>query len=199
MSLGFGPPKPAEKSYKLFDERGLFMLVTPTGGRLWRFRYGHGGAEKLLALGAYPDVSLKRAREKRDDARRHVADRVDPSAKRQAAANTFVAIADEWLLTKKKSLTPATWERDHNQLHKWVVPYLGNRPISAIEAPELLAVLKRIESKGVIDTAHRTREICGRIFRYAIATAALHATLPRIFAGRSRRVQPSTTLQSQIL
>jgi hypothetical protein len=59
MSLGFGPPKPAEKSYKLFDERGLFMLVTPTGGRLWRFRYGHGGAEKLLALGAYPDVSLK--------------------------------------------------------------------------------------------------------------------------------------------
>jgi hypothetical protein len=128
-----------------------------------------------------------------------VADRVDPSAKRQAAANTFVAIADEWLLTKKKSLTPATWERDHNQLHKWVVPYLGNRPISAIEAPELLAVLKRIESKGVIDTAHRTREICGRIFRYAIATAALHATLPRIFAGRSRRVQPSTTLQSQIL
>jgi integrase len=166
--------KPAEKPYKLFDERGLFMLVTPTGGRLWRFRYRHGGVEKLLTLGAYPDVSLKRAREKRDDARRHVADGVDPSAKRQAerkaAADTFVAIIDEWLLTKKKSLTPATWERDHNQLHKWVVPYLGNRPISAIEAPELLAVLKRIESKGVIDTAHRTREICGRLFRYAIAT-----------------------------
>jgi integrase len=166
--------KPAEKPYKLFDERGLFMLVTPTGGRLWRFRYRHGGVEKLLTLGAYPDVSLKRAREKRDDARRHVADGVDPSAKRQAerkaAADTFVAIADEWLLTKKKALTPATWERDHNQLHKWVVPYLGNRPISAVEAPELLAVLKRIESKGVIDTAHRTREICGRLFRYAIAT-----------------------------
>jgi len=166
--------KPAEKPYKLFDERGLFMLMTPTGGRLWRFRYRHGGVEKLLTLGAYPDVSLKRAREKRDDARRHVADGVDPSAKRQAerkaAADTFVAIIDEWLLTKKKSLTPATWERDHNQLHKWVVPYLGNRPISAIEAPELLAVLKRIESKGVIDTAHRTREICGRLFRYAIAT-----------------------------
>jgi integrase len=166
--------KSREKPYKLFDERGLFLLVTPAGGRLWRFRYRHGGVEKLLTLGAYPDVSLKRAREKRDDARRHVADGVDPSAKRQAertaSANTFLAVADEWLLTKKKALTPATWQRDHDQLHKWVVPYLGNRPIAFIEAPELLDVLKRIEAKGVIDTAHRTREVCGRVFRYAIAT-----------------------------
>jgi integrase len=166
--------KPAEKPYKLFDERGLFMLVTPAGGRLWRFRYRHGGVEKLLTLGAYPDVLLKRAREKRDDARKHVADGVDPSAKRHAernaAANTFVAVADEWLLTKRNSLTPTTWQRDHDQIHKWVVPYLGSRPILAIEAPELLAVLKRIEAKGVIDTAHRTREVCGRVFRYAIAT-----------------------------
>jgi integrase len=166
--------KPANKPYKLFDERGLFLLVTPAGGRLWRFRYRHGGVEKLLTLGAYPDVSLKRAREKRDDARRHVADGVDPSVKRRAerhaATNTFLAVADEWLLTKKTALTPATWQRDHYQLHKWVVPYLGSRPIAAIEAPELLAVLKRIEAKGVIDTAHRTREVCGRVFRYAIAT-----------------------------
>ena len=166
--------KSAAKPYKLFDERGLFLLVTPAGGRLWRFRYRHGGVEKLLALGAYPDVSLKRAREKRNDARRHVADGVDPSAKRRAerdaATNTFVAVADEWLLTKKKALTPATWQRDHDQIHKWVVPYLGNRPIASIEAPELLEVLKRIEAKGVIDTAHRTREVCGRLLRYAIAT-----------------------------
>jgi integrase len=166
--------KPAEKPYKLFDERGLFMLVTTAGGRLWRFRYRLGGVEKLLTLGAYPDVSLKRAREKRDDARRSVADGIDPGAKRRAehdaATNTFVAVADEWLLTKKNALTPATWERDHRQLHKWVVPYLGNKPISSIEAPDLLEVLKRIEAKGVIDTAHRTREVCGRVFRYAIAT-----------------------------
>ena len=165
---------PREKPYKLFDERGLFMLVTPTGGRLWRFRYRHGKVEKLLSLGAYPDLSLKRARENRDDARRYVADGVDPSAKRQAersaATNTFVAVADEWLLTKKESLTPAKWARDHRQLHKWVVPYLGTRPIAAIEAPELLEVLKRIEAKGVIDTAHRTQDVCGRVFRYAIAT-----------------------------
>jgi integrase len=166
--------KPAEKPYKLFDERGLFMLVTTAGGRLWRFRYRLGGVEKLLTLGAYPDVSLKRAREKRDDARRSVADGIDPGAKRRAEhdaeINTFVAVADEWLLTKKNALTPATWERDHRQIHKWVVPYLGNKPIASIEAPDLLEVLKRIEGKGVIDTAHRTREVCGRVFRYAIAT-----------------------------
>jgi integrase len=166
--------KPAEKPYKLFDERGLFMLVTRAGGRLWRFRYFLGGVEKLLTLGEYPDVSLKRAREKRDDARRAVADGIDPGAKRRAerdaVANTFEAVADEWLLTKKASLTESTWERDRQQIHKWVVPYLGSKPIGSIEAPDLLEVLKRIEAKGVIDTAHRTREVCGRIFRYAIAT-----------------------------
>lgn len=166
--------KPAGKPYKLFDERGLFLLVTLAGGRLWRFRYRLGGVEKLLTLGAYPDVSLKRARAKRDDARKLVADGIDPSARRQAersaGANTFVAVADEWLMTKKRSLSAGTWQRDHDQLHNWVVPYLGNRPISAIEAPELLQVLKRIEAKGIADTAHRTRAVCGRVFRYAIAT-----------------------------
>jgi integrase len=166
--------KPAEKPYKLFDERGLFMLVTPARGRLWRFRYKRGGVEKLLTLGQYPDVSLKRAREKRDDARRLLSDGVDPTLKRRAeeasATNTFKAVADEWLLTKKNALTPATWARDYRQVHKWVTPYLGSKPISSIEAPDLLEVLKRIEAKGVVDTAHRTREVCGRVFRYAIAT-----------------------------
>jgi hypothetical protein len=93
--------KPKERAYKLFDERGLFMLITPSGGRLWRFRYRLGRVEKLLTLGAYPDVYLKRAREKREDARKLVADEVDPSAKRQAERNaqadTFDAIATEWL------------------------------------------------------------------------------------------------------
>jgi hypothetical protein len=135
---------------------------------------GRGRSEKLLTLGAYADVSLKRAREKRDDAPRNVADSIDPGVKhraeRDAQTNTFAAVADEWLLTKKNSLTPATWARDRRQIFKWVVPYLGNKPIGSIEAPELLEVLKRIEAKGVIDTAHRSREVCGRLFRYAIAT-----------------------------
>lgn len=93
--------KPKENSYKVWDDRGLYMLVTPTGGRLWRFRYGIDGVEKLLALGVYPDVSLKRAREKRDQARSAVADGVDPMAKRRAERaarlDTFEIIANEWL------------------------------------------------------------------------------------------------------
>lgn len=125
--------KAAEKPYKLYDDRGLFMLVTTAGGRLWRFKYRVGGAEKLLTLGAYPDVSLKRAREKRDDARRALADGINPGAKCRAESdaktNTFLAVADEWLLTKKASLTESTWARDRQQIHKWVVPYLGSKPI----------------------------------------------------------------------
>ena len=119
--------------------------------------------------------SFLEAREKRDDARRQLSDGVDPTLKRRAeeesAANTFQAVADEWLMTKKHALTPATWARDRRQIYKWVVPYLGSKPIASIEAPDLLAVLKRIEAKGVIDTAHRSREVCGRVFRYAIATS----------------------------
>lgn len=106
--------RPQERAYKLFDERGLFMLVTPTGGRLWRFRYRLGGVEKLLTLGAYPDVTLKRAREKREDARKLVADGVDPSAKRKAEkalqADTFEAIAREWLALQSKCLATETME-----------------------------------------------------------------------------------------
>ena len=93
--------KPREKPYKLFDERGLYLLVAPTGGRLWRFRYRHGGKEKLLAVGAYPDVPLRRAREKRDEARRLVADGIDPNVRRQAdkatLCRTFESVAREWL------------------------------------------------------------------------------------------------------
>lgn len=107
--------KPAEKPYKVFDERGLFMLVTPSGGRLWRLRYRHGGVEKLLAIGTYPDVSLKRAREKRDDARKLLADGIDPNAKRRAEkeqqVNTFEAVAREWLALQEKSLDESTLTR----------------------------------------------------------------------------------------
>jgi hypothetical protein len=106
-----------------------------------RFRYKRGGVEKLLTLGQYPEVSLKRAREKRDDARRQLSDGVDPTLKRRAeeesAANTFQTVADEWLMTKKHALTPATWARDRRQIYKWVVPYLGSKPIASIEAPDL--------------------------------------------------------------
>jgi integrase len=166
--------RPKERAYKVFDERGLFLLVTPTGGRLWRFRYRLGGVEKLLTLGAYPDVPLKRAREKREDARKLVADGIDPSAKRQAEratqVETFEAIAKEWLELQRKSLAAETMEILGTRLKSFLYPYIGSRPIASITAQELLAALRRIEARGKHETAHRVRSLAGRVFRYAVAT-----------------------------
>src|SRR5262249_24107717 len=151
--LAIRAAKPQPKPYKIFDEKGLFLLVRPNGARLWRFKYYFGGIEKLLSLGAYPDVPLKRARARRDEARSLVADSIDPSVERKAEKSadteTFAAIAEEWLETKKAALTESTWQRDRDQIVKLVGPYLGKRPIAEIEAPELLAVLKRLEKRGV--------------------------------------------------
>jgi len=164
----------AQRPYKVSDEKGLYLLVKPNGARLWRYKYRHAGIEKLLAIGRYPDVSLREARDRRDDARKLVANHVDPSLRkrieREGRTNTFAAVGEEWLETKRVSLSASTWQRDRDQLVKIVGPYLGKRPIAEIEAPELLAVLKRLEKKGLHDTAHRVRAVCGRVFRYAIAT-----------------------------
>jgi integrase len=193
--------KPKQKPYKLFDERGLFLLIKPNGARLWRFKYSVDGREKLISFGDYRDVPLKRARDKRDEARRLVADGKDPSATRQAAkaarADTFAAIAEEWLQGKRKTLSEGTWNRDRDQLTKMVGPYLGNRPIAAIEAPELLNVLRRLEAKGTHDTAYRVRAVVGRVFRYAIATGRakhdISADLKGALAPKQTRNHPSIT------
>jgi integrase len=166
--------KARERPYKLFDERGLFLLVTPAGGRLWRLRYRMAGVEKLLALGVYPDVPLKRAREKRDEARKLIADGIDPNAQRKAErsaqAQTFEAVAAEWLELQKKSLAPETMSILGARLNSALYPYLGSRPVAAITAQELLAVLRRIEARGRHETAHRVRALAGRVLRYAVAT-----------------------------
>ena len=166
--------RPKERAYKVFDERGLFLLVTPTGGRLWRFRYRLGGVEKLLTLGAYPDVPLKRAREKREDARKLVADGIDPSAKRQAEratqVETFEAIAKEWLELQRKSLAAETIGILGARLKSFLYPYVGSRPIASITAQEFLGALRRIEARGKHETAHRVRSLARRVFRYAVAT-----------------------------
>src|SRR5262249_43182394 len=138
--------KPQEKAYKRSDEKGLYVLVTPTGGRLWRFKYYLSGTEKLLSLGSYPEVPLKRAREKRDDARRLVADGIDPSAERKAAkvasTNTFRAIGDEWIAMQAKTLAEETISIHRSRLETTFYPAFGSRSIDQIEAPDLLAVLR---------------------------------------------------------
>ena len=164
----------AKSKDKLFDERGLFMLVTPTGGRLWRLRYRIGALEKLISLGAYPDVTLKRAREKRDEARILIADDIDPSAQRKAQRaallDTFEGVAQEWLALHSKSLSPETLSILGARLNSALYPYLGSRPVAAITAQELLVVIRRIEARGRHETAHRVRALAGRVLRFAVAT-----------------------------
>lgn len=157
----------------LYDGRGLRLKISDKGIGLWQFKYSFEGVGKTIALGPYLDVPIKRAREKRDAARKLVADGIDPSAQRKAAkaaqADSVQAVANEWL-TKQSALDPGTVRRHRGRLTKFIYPYLGNRPLGAVTPPELLAPLRRIESTGKLDTAERTRALCGEIWRYAIAT-----------------------------
>jgi integrase len=165
---------PKEKPYKLTDEKGLYLLVTPSGGKLWRINYRFEGRQKTLALGSFPDVSLKRAREKRDEARTLLAEGIDPSlhkkATKAAESDTFEAVAREWHLKFSSGWTPRHAERILRRFERDIFPWLGKLPIREINAPELLAVLRRIEDRGAMETAHRALQYCGQIFRYAIAT-----------------------------
>lgn len=165
--------KPREKPYKKADTLGLYVIVRPDGARWWRFRYVWNGREKLLSLGTYPDTSLRLAREKRDDARRQLARGVDPSAarqaERQAQADTFEAVASEWL-NRNGHIGASTRSQYRHRLSKYVYPRLGRWPVADITAAELLKVLRRIESNGTIETAHRVRSVVSRVFRYAVAT-----------------------------
>jgi len=174
--------KSRDKPYKLSDGKRLFILIQPKGGKWWRLKYRFGGKEKSLALGVYPDVSLKRAREKRDDARTQIADGIDPSAKRQAekkskaGAESFEAVAREWIGKFSSNWAESNSIQILGRLEKNVFPWLGDLPTKEITAPEVLQVLRRIEQRGAIETAHRVRQHCGQVFRYAIATR-LHSTL----------------------
>lgn len=181
---GYNPVKKKEtapdKAYKLADERGLFLLVTPTGGKLWRLKYRRPITKKenLLALGAFPEVSLKRAREKREEARALLAEGIDPgeqrkaedAAKLQHVANTFDAVADELLHQRMAKLSSGTAIRERRLLDKDLSPYIGSRPIADVTAPELLLALRKIEGRGAVETAHRARMLAGQVFKYASAT-----------------------------
>ena len=168
------------KPRKVADEKGLFLLVTPkeSGGKWWRFKYRFGGKEKLLSLGIYPDVSLKAARERRDEARRLLAEGIDPGEHRKAtktmkaerAANSFEAVAREWFAKYSPTWAAGHADKIIRRLERDLFPWVGGRPIAEITAPDLLAVLRRIEERGAVETAHRAKQNAGQVFRYAIAT-----------------------------
>jgi integrase len=167
----------ADKAYKLPDEKGMYLLVNPNGSKYFRLKYRFGGKEKVLALGVYPDTSLKQAREKRDEARKQLADGIDPSENRKAvksskaesAANSFEIIAREWG-GKKVDTWADKNNRSKRMLERNIFPWLGGKPIADILPKDILECLRRVEDRGTIETAHRTLQICGQVYRYAVAT-----------------------------
>lgn len=170
--------KPKPRPYKLSDGEGLFLLVIPSGSKYWRLKYFFAGKEKVLALGVYPEVSLGEARERRAQARKLLAAGNDPGeTKKEAkrlqtfqAANTFEEVAREWLSHRRHEWIGRTWETRQTRLERLVFPKLGKRPIAQITAPEVLAMIRAVESRGTLDTARRVMQMCGQIFMYAIAT-----------------------------
>jgi len=174
--------KARTKGYKLADGGGLTLLVQPNGSKWWRLRYRHAGVEKMLSLGVYPDVPLKLARQRRDEARRKLAEKVDPGAERKAErdakANTLRVLGTEWFELQanppdnsgRAALTPVTAKKTKWMLESFLFPKLGDIWINDITAARLYEVLRKIESRGIRETAHRARSLTSRIFRFAVAT-----------------------------
>src|SRR6266404_86412 len=165
---------PRDKPYKLGDGDGLYLLINPNGSRWWRLKYHFEAREKLLSLGVYPHVTLQHARSLRDEAKRAMVNGVDPSVKKQieksAHSNTFEAIAREWLTLQEQKLAPATFAKAVWTFGTLVFPYIGSRPIAKLGPVDVLKVLRRIEERGIHETAHRTRQRCAQVFRYAVQT-----------------------------
>lgn len=165
------------KPYRLNDGRGLYLIVNPNGSKWWRFAYTFSGKRNNLSLGTYPDIGLADARQRLDDGRRLVAQGVDPVEQKKAAKtaaveraeNRFEAVAREWL-SKQQHLSLVTLDKSRTLFERLAFPWIGDRPVASITAPDLLTVLRRVESRGRIETAQRLKQLCGRVFRYAIAT-----------------------------
>ncbi|MCE4553604.1 tyrosine-type recombinase/integrase [Roseateles cellulosilyticus] len=190
--------KAAEKPYKVGDDRGLYLLVKPQGSKLWRWKYRHQGQERLMALGGYPDVSLAQAREKREEVRKLLATGVDPMGQRRdtkiaqqiAMEDSFEAIARQWWDRWKSARSARHADYVKRRLEADVFPIIGHRPVAALEAAELVSMMKRIEARGALDIAKRSMQTCGQVFRFAIA----HGKASR---NPATDVRPSDVLPSR--
>ena len=170
--------KPGDKARKLSDGGGLYVLIEPTGGKLWRYKYRFEGKEKLLALGKYPDVSLAEARKRHQEAREQLAQGIDPSAAKKAqktagaerAANSFEVIAREWFERWKGDKVKGSVSRALSILEKEAFPYIGKTPISGIKTSDVLALLRRIEERGLVVKTHKAKDVISAVFRHAVLT-----------------------------
>ena len=197
--------KSGTRTIRLYDSGGLYLEVSPSGGKWWRLKFRVNGKEKRLSLGVYPGVSLKDARDRRDTERKLLAEGIDPSKNRKAkksaqashAANSFEQVAREWF-TK---FSP-NWAADHSErkirlFERDLFPWMGEQPIAEITAPELLAVLRRIEKRGVSETVRRALNYCGQVFRYAVATGRATMIHRALFEALSHRQRKSILRQRQ--
>jgi integrase len=166
--------KPTERPYKRAVGKGLSILINPTGGKLWRFRWRANGVERMLSLGSFPEISIDEACKRRDAARVDVAHDVDPAAVRRAeklaTANTFEAVAREAIEKRLANRSAGTVERAEWMLETFIYPYIGSKPLDKIEPPDVLAALRRVEARGRHETARRTRQRVSMVFRYGVAT-----------------------------
>jgi len=175
-------PNPNKKKEKLADGGGLFLEISEsTNGKTrkyWRYYYRFNKKQKTLAIGVYPDVTLAQARQKHDVAREQLANGIDPSSYKKITkqaehaneANQFERVAREWFVKTEPTWTASYAKRTLARLENDVFAWLGNQPINQIEPPDILAVLRRVEDRGALETAHRIKRVCGQIFRYAVAT-----------------------------
>jgi len=184
--------KPQEKDRKLADEKGLYLLITPAGGKLWRLKFRHLGKEKKLSLGAYPEVGLKKARQLRDAAREQLAAGQDPAIARKkakatakmSAATTFAQVADEYISSKmvgeakaEATVSKARW------FLKQLEPAIGTMPVADVDPQMLLGALKRLEAKGRYETAKKCRSFASRVFRFGVATGRCNADPAQLLQG----------------
>ena len=189
--------KATDKPAKLFDERGLFLLVSPSGGKWWRLKYRFEGKEKLLSLGTYPDTPLKLAREARDNARQLVAQGIDPSVQRKAtksareerAANSFEVVAREWYASHGPTLAPSYSVKVIRRFERDLFSTLGSMAITDMKPIDLLKALRAIEARGAVETAHRALGECGQVFRYAVATQRVDRDITADLRGALQPVQ----------
>ncbi len=194
---------------KLFDGGGLFLELMPTGTKKWRLKFRVNGKENKLSFGDYPLVSLGEAREKRDSAKKLILDGVDPAQHRDEqrrdervrSENIFSIIAEEWIEAKRGGWSPHHAGRIRNQLDREVYPHLGTRPIGDIAAPDLLAVIRRVEARGALETAKKTLQMCGQIFRYAVMTGRAERDPSADLRGalRTRPVKNMTRIEASEL
>lgn len=198
--------KPTEKTQKLFDGGGLYLIITTKGSKSWRLKYRFQGREKLISLGPYPLVSLKEARERATEAKKMLESGTDPSARRKLekhlSQNSFELVAREWHEVKRAKWSASYAEATLNRMQRNLFPFIGSRPVHEVTAPEILLLLRKVEARGMVGQAHALKHICSGVIRFAIATGRAErdpaADLRGALAPHVKKHRPALTAPESV-